>query len=87
MFGFVYIKTVKAFPAFIFFLCSILVLVSFLLTAFIRIPKESAKYVVDTDAEEQTPLVRDETLVNLEPEADEPPANKATRADSLVVEV
>ena len=72
MYGFVYIKTVKVFPAFIFFLSYMLVLISFLLAAFIRIPKD---FVVDTDADEQTSFARDETLVNLDPE-DENPARK-----------
>jgi len=78
VFGFTYIGTVAVFPAAIFFLSTGIVLVSFVLLGLVRVSDEAVEQVID-DVEEQVdgalPIARDETLIDLEPEYDNPEAD------------
>jgi hypothetical protein len=71
LFGFTYIRTVAVFPAAIFFVSAGIVVVSFVLFSFVRVPKESVEEVID-DMEDQVagplPIAHDETLLDLESE-------------------
>jgi len=85
IFGFTYINTVRVLPAAIFFVSSSGTLFSFILLGFVRLPKETRDEVMG-DMENQVPSVfpvtREETLVDVEPELDNPRADTQTNPRS-----
>jgi len=85
VFGFTYIGTVAVFPPAIFFLSTGIVLVSFVLLSLVRVSDETVEQIID-DVEEQVdgalPIVRDETLIDLNPEYDNLDTDIGTKSNN-----
>jgi hypothetical protein len=60
--------------------------VSFILLSFVRVPKETLEEFMDDEEDQVTsapPTARDETLIDLEPELDNPQANVGPRSNTI----
>jgi len=91
IFSFTYIKSVAVFPPAIYYLSASILLVSFSLLGFVRVPKETIEEVT-SDTEEQvasalTARENPETLIDLDSEPDEPEANSGRIPKSSLVDV